>query len=50
MQDSFDLLERDAIAACRTGITHPETGRVMLTCDNGPGGAQSKAMLYILVG
>lgn len=50
LEGSFDLLEREAITACRAGISHPETGRVMMTCENGPGGARPKAMLYILVG
>lgn len=50
LSDSFDQLERDAIRKFRGGIAHPDTGRVMLTCDNGPGGARPKSVLYILVG
>ncbi|HTE43731.1 MAG TPA: hypothetical protein VK636_00695 [Gemmatimonadaceae bacterium] len=50
VEDSFDRLERDAIAEFRAGIMHPETRKMMLRCDNGPGGARPKTVLYILVG
>ena len=50
LSDSFDQLERDAINTFRGGIKHPDTGRVMLTCDNGPGGLVPKSVLYLLVG
>jgi hypothetical protein len=50
MDDSFDRLERDAIAAFRGGIHHPETHAMALKCDNGAEGAAPKTTLYILVG
>jgi hypothetical protein len=50
MDDSFDRLERDAIAAFRGGIRHPVTNAVTLKCDNGAEGAAPKTTLYILVG
>lgn len=50
LSDSFDQLERDAIAAFRDGIRHPDTGQVLLRCGNGPGGARPKSVLYVLVG
>lgn len=50
LSDSFDQLERDAIAAFRDGIRHPDTCQVMLRCGNGPGGARPKSVLYVLVG
>jgi hypothetical protein len=50
MDDSFDRLERDAIAAFRGGIRHPETHAMALKCDNGAEGAAPKTTLYILVG
>lgn len=50
LSDSFDQLERDAINTFRSGIRHPDTGRTMLTCGNGPGGARPKSVLYVLVG
>ena len=50
LSDSFDQMERDMIQAFRGGIKHPDTGRILLTCDNGPGGARPKSVLYVLVG
>ena len=50
MEGSFDRLEREAITAFRQGIKHPDTRKMLLRCDNGPGGAPPKTTLYILVG
>jgi hypothetical protein len=48
--DSFDTLERDAIAALDGGILHPQTGQVALACDNRASGISPRNWLYILVG
>ncbi len=48
--NAFDRLERKAIEAFRSGITHPDTRETLLECRNGPGGALPKNWLYILVG
>jgi len=50
MADSFDFLERDAIETFRKGIIHPETGKQLLECANGPGAATPKTTLYVLIG
>jgi predicted GIY-YIG superfamily endonuclease len=50
LSDSFDQLERDAIARFRQGIRHPDTGQMLLSCWNGPGGARPKSVLYVMVG
>ncbi len=50
VENSFDRLEREAISAFRSGIEHPVTHQILLRCDNGPGGAPPKQLLYILVG
>ncbi|PCE33112.1 hypothetical protein [Burkholderia ubonensis] len=50
VENAFDRLEREAIRNFRGGITHPETGKLLLQCSNGPGGARPKNTLYILVG
>lgn len=50
LSDSFDQLERDAIAAFRQGIRHPDTGQLLLSCGNGPSGARPKSVLCVLVG
>ena len=50
LDDSFDLLERTAIAAFRAGIHNPTTKELLLKCDNGAEGAAPKSYLYILVG
>ena len=49
-ESSFDRLERDAINTFRAGVVHPESRKVLLRCENGPGGATPKTTLYILVG
>lgn len=48
--DSFDHLEKLAIDTFKAGIVHPDTKKVLMKCDNGPGGASPKNHLYILVG
>ncbi len=48
--ESFDHLERLAINTFKAGIVHPDTKKVLMKCDNGPGGAAPKNYLYILVG
>ena len=48
--DSFDHLEKLAIDTFKAGIVHPDTRKVLMRCDNGPGGASPKHHLYILVG
>lgn len=50
LSDSFDQLERDAIATFREGVRHPDTGQMLLSCGNGPGGARPKSVLYVMVG
>lgn len=50
LEDSFDSLERSAIAAFGGGIRHPDTQAMLLRCDNGAEGAAPKSYLYILVG
>ena len=50
LNDSFDRLEREVIAAFRGGIRHPDSGQMLLHCDNGAAGAAPKCYLYILVG
>lgn len=50
VENAFDRLEHEAIAAFRKGIMHPQTRRILLRCDNGPGGATPKTTLYVLVG
>jgi len=50
VENSFDRLEREAIERFRVGVMHPETRRILLRCDNGPGGAPPKTTLYVLVG
>ena len=48
--DSFDHLEKLAIDTFKGGITHPDTKKLLMKCDNGPSGAAPKNHLYILVG
>lgn len=48
-ENSFDLLEREALMAFKGGIVHPET-RKMLTFENLREGSPPKRCLYILVG
>jgi hypothetical protein len=48
--DSFDHLEKLAIDTFKAGIVHPGTNKLLMQCDNGPGGASPKNHLYILVG
>jgi hypothetical protein len=50
VENAFDVLEQDAIRAFSNGIRHPTTNAMMLKCENGPGGARPKRVLYILVG
>lgn len=48
-EDSFDSLERDAIAAFAAGVPNTASGR-LLRCDNVASGISPKNWLYILVG
>lgn len=50
LSDSFDSMEREAITRFRGGIKHPDTGQMLLANDNGPGAANPKSVLYVLVG
>ena len=50
VENSFDRLERDTIAAFRAGIVHPDTRQLLLRCANGPDAAPPKTTLYVLIG
>jgi hypothetical protein len=48
--NSFDLLEREALMTFRGGIVHPQTGKMALKYENLQQGSPPKRCLYILVG
>ncbi len=50
LADSFHNLESAAINRFSQGIRHPETGQVLLRCENSARGSQAKNWLYLLVG
>jgi hypothetical protein len=50
VENAFDVLEREAIRTFSGGIKHPVTNAMLLRCENGPGGARPKRILYVLVG
>lgn len=49
-ENSFDLLEHEALMAFKGGIRHPKTQEMMLTYANLREGSPPKRCLYILVG
>lgn len=50
VENSFHNLERDVIKKFSSGIKHPDTGKVLLKCENEQGGSSAKRWLYVLIG